>query len=1207
MVEIIPYVEDNEDQFTWIPLAHQGSGSDTATNDGPSASKPAAEPAYAKPRSEGAAAAAAGTGSTNTNSEANTNTSTSNSSRDELLHSRHRVSSTSHDDIVIVENVQDGEDINNDVDDDKWQQLSAESLSKPEERRRRDDDASTPALLQPWLWGNQLIAHITSPIHTKISDPTTSTASVVNVARGGGEDDTIVWRRPDELDDIVVDGENQRRLHGRKSRQRNYVEEEYDDGKIISTIHSPTPDAANTAQNQQSSVRSESLPWAEDEDTQGNDQRWERPSQQNTTSSRQSNTNQRRNRDYDATPCNDNPSSSSSSTVKSKLHQTLIHDPLRSLPFCFIRHFYNEMKYQITCTWETYREQNELHTILAPLTLVSLVTLWGMALIATGCTVLVTFVVRSLVQMIWSLYIWLMEYSWRMANRLVWFSICASLFMGTIVWVGMRVSRNQKKDTNNAKHQSLPMPSVSAIITWIIAITSPSLVEAIAILLSLQIFASIFAHEENDMECLASDGSDHDPFCATVDVGLNQSTKSSYYDMSHVAIVSVALTVALMNIVVVSIAANMLEQHSDQSKIDISNDEMNDAKNALAVEPNDSSSTLARLRVHYNRIRRNIGACYTISILSLVCLTITLVLIQTLYIYFRTKGSSVIISLINRIGLVGINILCIGVGVFTLFHTWNFTINKVTDTNNFLGNGLSCGEISRLALKKSIVEISSNAVWSKEDTGSSLLGILSDDDGALRYAIFEWIVDRWTSSPTPSDQSSPHAADDMDDNVGKENTGTNNPQFSNESSSTSTTNVGTSSNHQSLLPSYQSLQSVIAKLDADETLIPSIERYREWVYSLPPSQNAAMCVAIWKLCPAATILSLSFLCCVGRSALGKLAATFFWFFGVLFTSTANQDGGCMIFIFGFCTILSPSIFLEYCRVQMWWACITSYMNRMDSERRSSDAKRKIDLTMTLLKADRSINASVLPDTSDLFLRIWALLLESISVLESSVPVVRCATIASAAVDLTTNTMCLVDLALEVKKRGILCGVGILIWDAFTYHLSQEIEQRKQETVGEDQANEMHTPGRDEFGGKYTGAVVSSVENIGKLSRNIGGLMDHKSVSDKTKGGASEDGIENTKSKETEQPSSVNEEKEEIGGSNNVSHQSDYPTDKPLELISFGNETQNNPSLKDEVDKNENGLLPIWIGGGLAIAGAVAGLAVHAAAANKGNHKRKDAG
>jgi hypothetical protein len=46
-------------------------------------------------------------------------------------------------------------------------------------------------------------------------------------------------------------------------------------------------------------------------------------------------------------------------------------------------------------------------------------------------------------------------------------------------------------------------------------------------------------------------------------------------------------------------------------------------------------------------------------------------------------------------------------------------------------------------------------------------------------------------------------------------------------------------------------------------------------------------------------------------------------------------------------------------------------------------------------------------------------------------------------------------------------------------------------------------------------------------------------------------------------------------------------------------------MEDEENKQDNGLMPILIGGGLAIAGAVAGLAVHAATANNGSHKRRD--
>ncbi len=1179
MVEILPYVDENEDQFTWIPLAHQGLEIDTTTK-GHSISKSATATTRTTQRHEAASA----------NADPNFYFRTS-SPTNELLHSRQQqhAQSQSYVAVVSAENVREGEDNGNDT-DDKWQELSPESSSRS---KPGSDDASTPIIMQPWLWGDQLIAHITSPIHTKISDSTTSSTSRVvanDASSGNGEGDNhIVWRRPDELDD---NGERRGNLN---SMDRSHCNNEEENGnrKKITKMQSltDTADASKTTRQNMAA-----LPWAKDDGFHDNDRRWERPSQQQQdTNFRRSD---QRTSDFDPTPRNDN--SSSSSTVKSKLQQTLIHDPLRSLPYCFIRHFYQEMKHQIHFTWDTYQRQNDLHTILAPLSLVILVTLWGVALIANGCTGIVSFIIRSLVQVVWSFSVWLNEYSWTMANHLIWFSICATVFLGAIVWVGISVGRNRNKVNESDKHLAFQMPpSVSAIIPWIIAFTSPSFVEAIAIVLSLQMFVSVLAVENDEKECFALDSGEHDLLCSAAEIGRDQSSPSSF-GVHNMILASVALIVAIVNIFVVSIGATALEQRRDQSKLERFVDENPNVKHSLSLESQDSTSALFRLRVNHNRIQQNISACHTISVFTLVFLTMTLVLIQTLCLHFRTNGSTFIMSLINRIGIVGFNGLCIGVGIFTLLHTWNFTMNKVPETDNVLANGISCGEISRRALKKSIVEISVHAVWSEEDTGSSLLGILSDDDGALRYAIFEWIVDRWTTSPAPSDESSHTAAQVNEENVGKDGTETSNSQFNAKHSSDST-KTSTSGNHQPILPSYQSLQKVIAKLDADETLIPTIERYREWVFTLPPSKNAAMCVAIWKLCPGISILIATVLFCIVRSSFRRLVTGFSLCFGKSFASSANEEGGCIIPIFAICTIVSPLIFLEYHRVQMWWSCITTYMNRMKSERQTSDAETNRNLSMTILRADptfdtlqRSMNVNVFADTSDLLMRIWILLLESISILESSIPVVRCATIASAAADLTTNTICLVDLALEIKRRGILFGVGIMVWDAFTYHLSKEIEERKLDASSDDQTPAGQTEDREEFGGKYTGAVVSSVENIGKLSRNIGGLMDQKGTSDGSDNRTAK--VETTITcDEVEQSTAVSEEKEQSEGSQ----------DEPL--LSFDNETQkNNPTGEERPmrepggdDTSKNGLVPILVGA------LVAGLAVHAAAANKGSHKRKD--
>ena len=83
----------------------------------------------------------------------------------------------------------------------------------------------------------------------------------------------------------------------------------------------------------------------------------------------------------------------------------------------------------------------------------------------------------------------------------------------------------------------------------------------------------------------------------------------------------------------------------------------------------------------------------------------------------------------------------------------------------------------------------------------------------------------------------------------------------------STTSDSKTDNNRRLpaLPSYQSLQAVIAKLDADETLIPTINRYRIWVYSLPSTRNAAVCVALWKICLAIAVL----LVVIGCTILGR--------------------------------------------------------------------------------------------------------------------------------------------------------------------------------------------------------------------------------------------------------------------------------------------------------------------------------------------------
>jgi hypothetical protein len=664
-----------------------------------------------------------------------------------------------------------------------------------------------------------------------------------------------------------------------------------------------------------------------------------------------------------------------------------------------------------------------------------------------------------------------------------------------------------------------------------------------------------------------------------------------------------------MNIVVISTAATKLEEHDHEKCNSKSGDDevmVNSVVGgSLLVDNLDANNTVIptsvcnetgvnrkRILMTYTYIQQHICDCHVISIATLAIMSTFLILVQAIYSYLQNEG----INIIFTFGKVSCHVLYMGIGILMLHELWNSTIFVVT------GNHISWGEVTRIALllKQSIIEISSNTVWRKEDIGSSLLGILSDDDGALRYAILEWVIDRWTTPPKPTKQSGPDVGDKEEGRTKYPSSDIFNISIAAAAtnSSNTTTNSSTASRLTTSIPSYQSLYKVLNKLDADESLIPTIDRYRNWVYSLPPTQYAAMCVSLWKMCPATTTCALAVVWCIGYSAAGLIAGV-----------TNGNWRKMMCFIV---TVLCPSMLLEYYRVQTWWTRTQSLIVAMEGEVKSGESQMiQRDFTMILLTADledstssqRVLNVKFPLDTSSLLLRIWHLLIESINMLESFIPAARCATVAVAATDLTSNTMTLVNFALEIKQRGLLFGVGMIVLDAFGYHLSKELEKRTKEADASTDrtCEEIYTA---ILPGQFTSAAVDAVANVGKVSHNLSCLMVKRNSE---QGGNMKSDID------------VDIVKEEV--SNSLS------TEPPSHDVSLANCTQseidknqdNCISLKQETSlkedeqckedvgeeqKGENGGLQVLIGGGIALFGAVAGLAVHAAA-SKGRHKKKD--
>lgn len=331
----------------------------------------------------------------------------------------------------------------------------------------------------------------------------------------------------------------------------------------------------------------------------------------------------------------------------------------------------------------------------------------------------------------------------------------------------------------------------------------------------------------------------------------------------------------------------------------------------------------------------------------------------------------------------------------------------------------------------------------------------------------------------------------------------------------------------------------------------------------------------------------------------------------------------MSFLVSTIMFLSPLLFFEYQRVRHWWASTTSRMARRDNGVPSSSERAQGDFAMALLCADvedrrsrSAVHACFLWDPASLSQHVWILLLETITVLESSIPAARCATVACAAADLANDTLGLFDLALEVRKRGFLGGMWLFVNDAFHYHYKKELERRGLESC--DANGEREHAGRAEDcenpGGKYTVAVASAVENFRKVAHNVSCLIKIKNGADgelsrndsdrdnvpiesrDMKGvgeSLNQDDNHFDKRQSTEDELKIDvsrnscESDKCMSSSVNFDHTNLAPSNDDLERRDASPE-------KDETQGGEGNVLAPAVIGGLALVSAVAGMAMHAA-------------
>ena len=196
---------------------------------------------------------------------------------------------------------------------------------------------------------------------------------------------------------------------------------------------------------------------------------------------------------------------------------------------------------------------------------------------------------------------------------------------------------------------------------------------------------------------------------------------------------------------------------------------------------------------------------------------------------------------------------------------------------------------------------------------------------------------------------------------------------------------------------------------------------------------------------------------------------------------------------------------------------------------------------------------------------------------------------------------------------------MLIWDAFNHHLKEELQQRR----GNEEGVDTDTNQDEELDSKYTASMINSARNLGKISQNIGGLMNSKKdldgMQEKEGSMKSDDNSERGRSVEEiskgkdDKAQEVSNEERELGSTHDDDHDDEgVAITEASSSQSEGNMTgqeMKQPSqeaeseVKSEQNKDGKNLIPILVGGGLAVVGAFIG-GVTVAAANKKNDEKR---
>jgi len=238
--------------------------------------------------------------------------------------------------------------------------------------------------------------------------------------------------------------------------------------------------------------------------------------------------------------------------------------------------------------------------------------------------------------------------------------------------------------------------------------------------------------------------------------------------------------------------------------------------------------------------------------------------------------------------------------------------------------------------------------------------------------------------------------------------------------------------------SVKNLRSMLSSLNNHEKAQHAVLAYKHAVNEFPPSRNTSITLAVARRCPA--IISVTLLQLTGSSH-------------AHYTTI----------------ILLPMMLLEAMRTLEWtYACHRAYSIEAPPVVSSEEKKKPFSPEMMepmeiLLSCD-----TFSPISRGASLQVWNNVKNSVTTLESGLTAMKCVDTANVATDIAFDVMSLVNIAVELKTKGLPHILGMLARDVMDFH-----------------SNESNDEGR----GQYSRSVSRLVENSKKLSLNLGDIQE----------------------------------------------------------------------------------------------------------------------